>query len=136
MAIYLWIAIGSALGGMGRFALNNFVSERLGAAFPLGNIIGTLLINVIGSLAIGFFYTLTSAGSRWVVAEEGRIFFMVGICGGFTTFSAFSLQTLNLFRSGDWLRGGGYVVASVVLCLLAVWLGHVAAALMNSTRAS
>lgn len=132
MAIYLWIAIGSALGGVGRFALNGFVSERLGGAFPWG----TLLINVTGSLAIGFFYTLTSAGGRWVVAEEGRIFFMVGICGGFTTFSAFSLQTLNLFRSGDWLRAGGYVAASVAFCLLAVWLGHVAATLINSAKAS
>ena len=132
MAIYLWIAIGSALGGVARFALNGFVTERLGGAFPWG----TLLINVSGSLAIGFFYTLTSAGGRWVVAEEGRIFFMVGVCGGFTTFSAFSLQALNLLRGGDWLRAGGYVAASVVFCLLAVWLGHCAAALLNSTRAS
>jgi fluoride exporter len=130
MSLYLWIAIGSALGGMARYGLNGFVTQRLGDAFPWG----TLLINVVGSFAIGFFFTLTGSGGRWSVGEEGRIFFMVGICGGFTTFSAFSIQTLNLFRAGEWLRAGGYVAASVAFCLLAVWVGHVAASLLNPAK--
>ncbi len=127
MAIYLWIALGSALGGVARYALNGYVADRLGDAFPWG----TLLINVTGSFAIGFFYTLTAPDGRWAVGQEGRLFFMVGICGGYTTFSAFSLQSLNLIRGGDCLRAGGYVAASVAFCLVAVWLGHVAASLLN-----
>ncbi len=132
MSTYLWIAVGSALGGMARYGLNGVVTARLGEAFPWG----TLLINVIGSFAIGCFYTLTGSGGRWAVGEEGRIFFMVGVCGGFTTFSAFSIQTLNLFRAGDWMRAAGYAAASVALCLLAVWIGHVAASLANPSRSA
>jgi len=130
MSLYLWIAIGSALGGVGRFALSGYVANQFGATFPWG----TLIINVTGSFAIGFFYTLTAPDGRWVVSREGRDFFMIGICGGYTTFSSFSLQTLNLAREGDWLRAGGNIAGSVVFCLLAVWLGHVAAAFINSTK--
>jgi fluoride exporter len=130
MSIYLWIAIGSALGGMGRYALSGYVGRHFGETFPWG----TLIINVSGSLAIGFIYTLTSPDGRWVLGPAGRQFLMVGICGGYTTFSAFSLNTLNLVRDGEWLRAGAYIAGSVVLCLLAVWMGHVAAALVNSTK--
>jgi CrcB protein len=130
MALYLWIAAGSALGGVARFALNEFVTDRVGRGFPWG----TLLINALGSFAIGLFYTLTAPAGRWVVGEQGRIFFMVGICGGFTTFSAFSLQTLNLARDGEWLRAGGYIAGSVVFCLTAVWLGHIAATVLNPPK--
>jgi fluoride exporter len=130
MSLYLWIAIGSALGGVGRFALSGYVAHHFGETFPWG----TLLINATGSLIIGFFATLTAPDGRWLVSPEGRQFFMVGICGGYTTFSSFSLQTLNLARDGDWLRAGGNIAGSVVLCLVAVWLGHVAAAYLNTTK--
>jgi len=130
MSLYLWIAIGSALGGVSRFALSGYVAHHFGETFPWG----TLVINVTGSFAIGFFYTLTSPDGRWVVGTQGRQFFMTGVCGGYTTFSSFSLQTLNLARDGDWLRVGGNVAGSVALCLVAVWLGHVAAATINASK--
>ncbi|HEY1791590.1 MAG TPA: fluoride efflux transporter CrcB [Opitutaceae bacterium] len=127
MLLYLWIAAGSALGGVGRFALSVFVADHYGDTFPWG----TLLINIAGSFAIGLFYTLTGSDGRWPVAHIGRQFFMVGVCGGFTTFSSFSLQTLLLARTGQWHKAGAYVAASVILCLLGVWLGHLAAMLLN-----
>jgi len=130
MSLYLWIAIGSALGGVARYALNGFVSHRGGGTFPWG----ILLINVAGSFAIGFFYTLTVPGGRFPVGPTGRLFFMTGICGGFTTFSSFSLGTLQLAQDGEWMHAGGYVLGSVVLCLVAVWLGHVGAMAVSSLK--
>ncbi len=132
MALTLWIAIGSALGGTARFALSRIVADRIGETFPWG----TLVINVTGSFAIGFFNTLTGPDGRWFVSSEGRMFFMTGICGGYTTYSSFSLQTLNLAREGEWLHAGGNIAGSVVFCLLAVWLGHVAAASINKLKGS
>ena len=99
----------------------------MGETFPWG----TLLINVMGSFVIGFFGTLTGPDGRFFVASAGRQFVVVGICGGFTTFSSFSLQTLNLLNDGEWLGAGGYVAASVVLCLVAVWAGYVLASSLN-----
>ncbi len=124
---YLWVAIGSALGGVLRFALSGLIAERIGEVFPWG----TLVVNVSGSFVIGFFATLTGPEGRFLVGTTARQFVMIGICGGYTTFSAFSLQTLNLARDGDWLRVSANVTASVALCLVAVWLGHLAAAALN-----
>lgn len=121
--IYLWVALGGALGSVARFWLNNAVAAALGAEFPWG----TLLINVIGSFIIGFFGTITVKASRFEVPPEIAIFVMVGICGGFTTFSSFSLQTIQLARAGEWDRAIWYVMASVILCLLFCWLGLAAA---------
>jgi CrcB protein len=132
MSLYFWIAIGSALGGTARFALSGIVARNFGETFPWG----TLIINVTGSFAIGFFNTLTGPDGRWFVSSQGRMFFMTGICGGYTTFSSFSLQTLNLAREGEWLHVGGNIAGSVALCLLAVWLGHLAAASLNSLKGS
>jgi len=132
MALTIWIAIGSALGGTARFVLSRVVAEHIGETFPWG----TLVINVTGSFAIGFFNTLTGPDGRWFVSSEGRMFFMTGICGGYTTYSSFSLQTLNLAREGEWLHAGGNIAGSVVFCLLAVWLGHVAAASINKLKGS
>ena len=116
---YVWIAIGSALGGLSRYALTRMMMPMSGR-FPWS----TVCVNVIGSFVIGFFGTLTLAGSRYAVSENTRMFVMVGICGGFTTFSSFSLQTFDLLRSGAWGRALGNVVLSVVLCFCAVALGH------------
>ena len=88
MAVYLWIALGSAIGGVARYALTRFLLPT-SAYFPSS----TVLINVLGSFVIGFFGTLTVSGGRYAVPENVRLFVMVGICGGFTTFSSFSLQT-------------------------------------------
>ena len=130
MVTYLWIAVGGALGSMARYGCSSLVARLVGETFPWG----TLIINIVGSLVIGFFATLTGPDGRLLVAPDARQFVMVGICGGYTTFSSFSLQTLNLVRDGDMVGAGGNIVASVVACLLAVWLGSVGAAALNQTR--
>jgi len=127
---YLWIALGGALGSMARYGCGGLVARLVGETFPWG----TLLINVVGSLVIGFFATLTGPDGRLLVAPDARQFVMVGICGGYTTFSSFSLQTLNLVRDGDMVGAGANVAASVAACLVAVWLGSVGAAALNQTR--
>ncbi len=123
---YLWIALGSALGGVGRYWLSGVIARRFGEAFP----VGTLVVNATGSFVIGFIATLTRPEGRLLMSASARQFLMVGICGGYTTFSSFSLQTLNLAREGEWFYAGANVVASLLLCLLAVWLGHVLAELV------
>ena len=118
---YLWVAIGGALGSVGRFWINGFVSEKIGATFPWG----TLVINVSGSFIIGVIGAVASPEGRLdsQPRQFATQFLMIGVCGGYTTFSSFSLQTLNLVRDREWLYAGGNVVLSVVLCLIAVWLG-------------
>lgn len=130
MIVYLWVALGSALGGVARYWCSGFIADRFGEAFPWG----TILVNVLGSFVIGFFGTLTSPDGRLLVGSEARIFVMVGLCGGYTTFSSFSLQTLNLMREGEWLWAGANVLFSVLLCLIAVWAGHIAAAALNQVK--
>ena len=92
----------------------------MGVLFPWG----TLVINITGSLAIGLISTATTGDGPYPVSVEWRNFMMVGICGGYTTFSSFSLQTLGLLQNGQILGAMMNVVGSVVLCLLGVWLGH------------
>jgi len=127
---YAWIALGSALGGMARYGLSGLVAAWLGQSFPWA----TLVVNVFGSFVIGFFATLTGPDGRVLASDDARRFVMVGLCGGFTTFSAFSLQTLDLAQSGDMARAGLNVGASVALCLGSVWLGYLAAAAINGLR--
>ena len=129
MITYVWIALGGALGSVARFGCSSLAARWFGETFPWG----TLVINVVGSFVIGLFATLTGPDGRVLVAPDVRQFVMVGICGGYTTFSSFSLQTLNLMRDGDMLRAGANVVGSVVLCLVAVWLGHVGASALNQS---
>jgi CrcB protein len=105
---------------MARFCLDGFVSNRFGRTFPFG----ILAINVIGSFVIGFLFAFIGPQGRVLVNPTVRGFFMVGICGGFTTFSSFSLNTLNLAQEGQWGRAALNVAANVVLCLLAVWMGY------------
>lgn len=130
MITYLWIALGGALGSMARYGCGGLVARLVGETFPWG----TLLINVVGSLVIGFFATLTGPEGRLLVAPDARMFVTIGLCGGFTTFSSFSLQTLNLVRDGDMVGAGANVAASVAACLVAVWLGSVGAAALNQSR--
>jgi CrcB protein len=128
MAAYFWIAIGSALGGMTRYACSGLAARTIGETFPWG----TLIVNVAGSFVIGLFATLTGPDGRIFVGSLARGFVMIGFCGGFTTFSSFSLQTLNLLNDGEWLLAAGNIVGSVVLCLIAVWAGHAVAVAVNS----
>ena len=122
----LAVALGGALGSVGRYWLGML-------ALPISRELpwGTILINIAGSFAIGFFGTLTLGSGRYPVPEAGRLFFMVGVCGGFTTFSSFSLQTLDLLRGGAVGRAMANIAISVVLCLGSVALGHTLAAQLN-----
>ena len=128
--LYLWIALGSALGGMTRAWAATFIAARYGAAFPLG----TVLVNITGCFLIGLFAGLTGVGGRLPASPTFRVFFMVGVCGGYTTFSSFSLQTLELAQKGEWLPATVNVLGSVLGCLLAVWLGSGTAVLLNARR--
>ena len=122
MGPYLWVAFGSSVGGLARYVLTKW-------SLPWSETIpwGTMLINVAGCFLIGFFGTYTLASGRHAVAENMRLFVMVGICGGFTTFSSFSLQTFDLLREGAWGRALLNVVLSVTLCFVAVGAGHLTA---------
>jgi fluoride exporter len=127
---YLWIAIGSALGGVARYACSRAVALRYGETFPWG----TLSVNVIGSLVIGFVAALSGPDSRVMVSPNARTFLMVGLCGGFTTFSSFSLQTLELFRNRDFGEAFGNILLSVAACMAAVAIGYIAGAALGGTR--
>ena len=120
---YFWVAMGSAIGGVGRYACSGLGARWLGETFPWG----TLFVNVSGSLVIGILAFVIPGDNR-LLADNAREFLMIGICGGFTTFSSFSLETLNLARSGDLGSASAYVLGSVVLCLLAVAIGYFGAA--------
>ncbi len=119
---YLWVTLGSALGGLLRYAISRW-SMQLSTSFPYG----TVFINVLGSFVIGYFGTLTLQNGRFPASDNLRLFVMVGVCGGFTTFSSFSLQTFDLLRTGAWGRALANVALSVTLCLAAVAVGHATA---------
>ena len=130
MSPYLWITLGSGLGGLVRYALSGLIAHRFGETFPWG----TFVINVTGSFVIGFFATLTGPDGRILVGSTGRQFVMTGILGGYTTYSSFSLQTLALARDAEWLRAGANAFGTFFLCFLAVWLGHLCAAWLNTLK--
>ena len=123
----LWIFVGGGLGSLARWWFSGFIAGAVGQTFPWG----TLLVNVTGSFIIGLFATVTGPDGRWLARAGFRTFFMIGICGGYTTFSSFSLQTLNLAREGEWFYASLNIVLSVVLCLIGVWLGHALAQMLN-----
>ena len=123
MLDYILVMLGGAFGTGARFWASGFVAERAGEFFPLG----TLVVNVTGSFAIGFLVALTDPEGPLLVSPRLREFFMIGVCGGYTTFSSFSLQTLDLVRDGDWLKAGLNTLLSFACCLTAVWLGRVLA---------
>jgi len=116
---WLAVALGGALGSLARYWLAAAMTMLTGPRFPWG----TLLINILGSFIIGLVAGVTLVPARLSMHPDLRIFLMVGVCGGFTTFSAFSLQTLELLQSGEVLPATGYVVGSVVLCILGAWFG-------------
>jgi fluoride exporter len=93
-----------------------------------------MLVNISCSFVIGFFATLTGPDGRLLVGTTAQQLVMIGLCGGYTTFSSFSLQTFTLAQDGEWLRAGANAGLSLVLFLLAVWLGHILAALLNQTK--
>jgi CrcB protein len=126
-AIAVWVAVGSAIGGVARYWCSGIVAHLVGETFPWG----TLIVNVAGSFLIGLIATLSGTDGRFIFPAEARQFLMVGILGGFTTFSSFSLQTLTLARDGQWLLVAANIAGSVVSCLVMVWVGHALATLIN-----
>lgn len=120
MINYLSVALGGAVGSVLRFFLSGVIARHYGESFPLG----TLLINISGSFLIGLIAELTGPGSPFLVSSHLRDALLIGLLGGYTTFSSFSLQTMNLAREGEIARAGLNVLLSVVICLLAVWLGQ------------
>ncbi|KQQ91009.1 fluoride efflux transporter CrcB [Aureimonas sp. Leaf324] len=122
------VMLGGALGTFLRHAIS-VIALPISRDLPWG----TILINIAGSFAIGLFGTLTLASGRFPASENLRLFVMIGICGGFTTFSSFSLQTLDLLRAGAVLRAMLNVALSVVLCVAAVAVGHLVASQFNDS---
>jgi len=120
--------LGGAIGSALRYALSTWVTSAASAgAFPWG----TLAVNVIGSFVIGLFMALAEAEGAWWASAEVRAFVVVGILGGFTTFSAFSLQTVALFQNGQWLHAAANVLSSIILCLLATAAGFALAGFVS-----
>ena len=118
----LLIGLGGALGSLGRFFISGWVAARFGQNFPWG----TLLVNISGSFLIGIFAAMSAPENPFFIPARLRNFLMIGICGGYTTFSSFSLQTLTLAQEGEWLRAAFNIFLSITCCLVAVWLGYVA----------
>lgn len=117
---YIWVFLGSALGGMARYWCSGVTARAIGSTFPWG----TLVVNVVGSMLIGLFATLALSGGIFGQLPDAGLFAMVGFCGGYTTISSFSLQTLNLALEGEWIQVGANVIGSVALGLAACLAGH------------
>ena len=119
MGAWVAVALGGAMGSVARFWLTSAMTALTGPRFPWG----TLLINVLGSFVIGLVAGITLTPARVGMHPDLRIFLMTGVCGGFTTFSAFSLQTLELMQAGDVIPALGYAIGSVVSCVIATYCG-------------
>lgn len=131
-ALYASVALGSVIGGVLRYLASVLVGDQLGYDFPWG----TLFVNVTGSFVIGFYAALTGPDGRLLAGARQRHFVMAGICGGYTTFSVFSLETFQLVQAGDFDKAGLNVGVSVAAWLAAVWVGHGLASRMNRLRRS
>jgi fluoride exporter len=122
MLAYLWVAIGGALGSVARYGIGNFILDKFGSVFPWN----TLFVNVTGSFIIGILGALTESEGK--MSSQSRVLatqlLITGVCGGYTTFSSFSLQTLKLLRDREWFYAGGNILGSVTLCMIVVWLGY------------
>ncbi|MCE0522685.1 MAG: fluoride efflux transporter CrcB [Methylacidiphilales bacterium] len=130
---YLVIGLGGALGSMLRFGLGSLIDtnvQKTGQIFPWG----TIVVNVTGCFVIGFIFSIASAEGRIILSSLTRNFILIGILGGYTTFSSFSLQTLVLAQDGQWWGAVANVLLSVVLCLVGVWLGATLAGWLNQMR--
>jgi CrcB protein len=124
---YVAVMFGGAVGTGLRMALSGWLAAKYGETFQ----VGTLVVNVSGCFIIGAFAGLTGPDAAFFISPLVRQMVMLGVLGGYTTFSSFGLQTLNLVQDGEWLRAGMNAVLSLVLCLVAVWLGHIVATIFN-----
>lgn len=114
---YLWICLGAVVGASARYALSGYISRSVPSTFPYA----TLLINITGSLVLGFFLTLTS--ERVLVSPHWRLLVAIGFCGSYTTFSSYAYESFAILEQGQWLIFATNIVASNLLCLLAVMGG-------------
>jgi CrcB protein len=124
---YISVALGSIVGAVARFLVSVLSVSQFGDGFPWG----TLFVNVTGSFAIGFYAALTGPDGRLLVSARQRLFVMVGICGGYTTFSSFSLETLRLAQSGNIRTAFVYLLVSAITWIASVWIGYALAARTN-----
>ena len=115
--IWWYVALGSAVGGVARFALASLVQQRVGPNFPAG----TLVVNISGSFVLGL--VLRYALGTQAITPEVRVLLTTGFCGGYTTFSTFAYDTMLLLEEGQTPRAGLYVMLSVALSLAGAWLG-------------
>lgn len=116
MKSFLFIAIGGAAGSVLRYVMQSYIFKLYPFVFPMG----TFVVNILGCLLIGIFYALSERGS---LLPEWRLFLITGVCGGFTTFSTFSYENMNLLRTGDYFYFLLYSVGSLILGVLAVFAG-------------
>lgn len=131
----LWVGLGGGIGSMARFGVVSLVArwlgERLGETLPFG----TILVNVTGCFLIGLVAGVEDPGLGWINRPSGRQFLIAGVCGGYTTFSAFSLQTLRLIQNRSWTLAGLNVLGSIILCMAAITLGHLCAVWWTGRKA-
>ena len=128
--LYAWVAFGSVLGGLARYLVSLLILPVSG--FPLA----TLFVNVTGSFIIGLYGTLSGPDGRLFASAQQRQFVMTGFCGGYTTFSSFSLETVRLLHAGQSRIALLNIAVSVVTWLLGVWLGYAAASRLNRLKGS
>lgn len=119
MEKYLFIGLGGFLGSIARYGLTTVVQMKSASLFPYG----TLLVNIIGCFCIGLFITLFQ--EKVVVGQNFRIFIVIGILGGFTTFSSFSYDTFALMKAGNYLEAGWNTAGNLFGCLFATWAGYI-----------
>jgi fluoride exporter len=127
---YISVALGSVVGGVARYLASVLFVSQLGDGFPWS----TLFVNVAGSFIIGFYAALTGPDGRLFATQRQRQFVMVGFCGGFTTFSAFSLETMRLVHSGNIRAAFINLVISIIGWLVSVWMGHALATRLNRLK--
>ena len=121
MIEFLAVAFGGAAGSVSRLYAGRLVMSITGGTFPLG----TMVVNITGAIIIGFFAALAEPESRFFMSANTRLLLMTGFCGGYTTFSTFSLETVALMSDGQWIGASINVFGSVLLCLAGVWLGSI-----------
>lgn len=119
---FFWVALGGAVGAMGRYAISLIPSKT---TFP----VLTLVTNIIGAILIGIVIGIVS--TREDISQNNILFWKTGVCGGFTTFSTFSLEAYNLFEDKLYMQGGLYVALSVICCILGVLCGKKLALLLR-----